>query len=190
MLVGIVVGGRGAAFCRQPMGRRSRFNHCMPGRLGVGRLACGLFIVGSLSCSSFIGSWLHSPRRCSQMWLSLSSRFVLRVAAACLSAAVDVSRLGRARCVVLVRRRLFASSWLVWVAWWPVWARPAMFCRSGRPYVACFPSGMLFAVCPDFGTSARVVVVLLALLWMVRHRLRRPMAGLSCRRMCRAVAVV
>ena len=44
--MGMVAGGRGASCCRQPMGRRSRFNPCMPGRLGVGPLACGLFIVG------------------------------------------------------------------------------------------------------------------------------------------------
>ena len=106
LLVGMAVGGRGAACCRQPMGHCSRFNPCMPGRLGGGRLACGLFIVGSLSCSSLIGSWLCSPHRCSWTWLSLSSRFVLRVAAACLSGAVDVSRLGRARCVVLIRQRV------------------------------------------------------------------------------------
>ena len=110
VVVGMVVGGRGAAYCPQPMGRRSRFDPCMPGRLGVGWLACGLFIVGSLSCSSLIGSRLCSPRRCSWTWFSLSSWFVVRLPAACLSGAVDVSRPGRAQCVVLVRRRLFASS--------------------------------------------------------------------------------
>ena len=148
VLVGMAIGGRGAACCRQPMGRRSRFDPCMPGRFGVGRLACGLFIVGSLSCSSLIGSRLSSPRRCSRMWFSLSSWFVLRVAAACLSGAVDVSRSGRARYVVLGRRRLFASGQPVWVAWWPVWAGPVVFGRCSCPYVACFPSRCCLAVCP------------------------------------------
>ena len=59
--VGTVPGGRGAACCRQPMRRRSRFDPCMPCRLGVGWLACGLFIVGSFFCSSFIGTRLCQP---------------------------------------------------------------------------------------------------------------------------------
>ena len=181
VLVGMAVGGRGAACCRQPMGSRSRFDPCMPGRLGVRWLACGLFIVGSLSCSSLIGSRLCRPRRCSRKWFSLSSRFVLRVAAACLSGAVDVSRPGRAWCVVLVRLRLFAGGQPVWVAWWPVCARPAVFGRCSCPYVACFPSGMLFRGVSGFRMSARVVVVLLALPWLVRHHRRRPTAVLSCR---------
>ena len=41
----MVVGGRGAPWCRQPDGRRSRFHPCTPGWCGVGRLACGLFAV-------------------------------------------------------------------------------------------------------------------------------------------------
>ena len=41
----MVVGGRGAPWCRQPDGRRSRFDPCTPGWFGVGRLACGLFTV-------------------------------------------------------------------------------------------------------------------------------------------------
>ena len=39
------VGGRGAPRCRQPDGRRSRFDPCTPGWFGVGPLACGLFTV-------------------------------------------------------------------------------------------------------------------------------------------------
>ena len=144
VLVGMKVSRRGAACCRQPMGRRSRFDPCMPGRLGVSWLVCGLFIVGSLSCSSLIGSRLCSPRRCFQTWFLLSSRFVLRVAAPCLSGAVDMSRPGRARCLVLVRRRWFASGQPVWVAWWPVCAWSAVFGRCSCPYVACVPSGTLF----------------------------------------------
>ena len=45
VLVGMVVGGRGAPRCRQPVGRRSCLNPCLPGWFGVGRLACGLFTV-------------------------------------------------------------------------------------------------------------------------------------------------
>ena len=166
------------------------FRPLQSGQLGVGRLACGLFIVGSLSCNSLVGSRLCSPRRCSRTWFLLSSWFVLRVAAAGLSGAVDVLRPGRTRCVVLVRRCWVASGRPVWVVCCPVWARPAVFGCCSCPYVACFPSGMLFRGVPGFGTSSRVVVVLLALLWLVRHRLRRPIASLSCRWMCWAVAVV
>ena len=46
--VGIVVGGPGSPLCRQPVGRRSRFDPCMPSWFHVGRLACGLFMVASL----------------------------------------------------------------------------------------------------------------------------------------------
>ena len=48
VFVGMVDGGRGAACFRQPMERCSRFDPWMPGRLGVGRSACGLFMVASL----------------------------------------------------------------------------------------------------------------------------------------------
>ena len=41
----MVVGGRGPPRCRQPDGRRSRFDPCTPGWFGVCRLACGLFTV-------------------------------------------------------------------------------------------------------------------------------------------------
>ena len=46
--VGMVVGGRGAPWCCQPVGRRSCFDPCMPSWFGVGRLACGLSMVVSL----------------------------------------------------------------------------------------------------------------------------------------------
>ena len=51
--MGMVVGGRGAPCCRQPVGRRSRFDPCMPGGFDVGRLACGLFMVASLLLQRF-----------------------------------------------------------------------------------------------------------------------------------------
>ena len=76
------------------------------------------------------------------------------------------------------------------VVWWPVWAWRAVFGRCSCPYVTFFPSGVLFRGVLGFGTSARVVVVLLPVRWLVRHRLRRPMAGLSCRWMRLAVAAV
>ena len=130
-----------------------------------------------LFCSSLIGSRLCSPGRCSRTLFSLSSRFSLRVAAAGLSGAVDVLRPGRARCVVLVRRRWFASGWPVWVMWWPVLAWLAVCGRCSCFYVTCLPSGMLLCGVPGFGTSVRVVVLLLAVLWLVRHRLCRPTAA-------------
>ena len=101
VLVGMVVGGRGASWCRQPMGCRSRFDPCMPGWLGSGRLACGLFIVGSFSLQQFgwyrvaiavlwsaCSSWDESrcsPRRRSRMSSLLSSPSVLRFVVAGLS---------------------------------------------------------------------------------------------------------
>ena len=51
--VGKVVDGRYASWCCQPMGRRSRFNPCMPGWFGVGRLACSLLIVASFLLQEF-----------------------------------------------------------------------------------------------------------------------------------------
>ena len=41
----MVASGRGASRRRQPDGRRSRFDRCMHGWFGVGRLVCGLFTV-------------------------------------------------------------------------------------------------------------------------------------------------
>ena len=46
--VSMVVGGPGAPWCRPPVGRPSRLDPCMPSQFGVGRLACGLFMVASL----------------------------------------------------------------------------------------------------------------------------------------------
>ena len=121
MFVGMVAGGGGASWCRQPMGRWSCFDPCMPGWFGVGRLACGLFIVGlfflqqfgwypvvSATLWSACASWGRlrcSPRRCSRMLSLLSSPLVLRFVVAGLSDVAVVLRPGRARCVVLVRRR-------------------------------------------------------------------------------------
>ena len=47
MFVGMVVGGRGSPRCGQPVGRRSSIGPCMSGQFGVGRRACGLFMVTS-----------------------------------------------------------------------------------------------------------------------------------------------
>ena len=41
----MVAGGRGPSRRRQPDGRRSRFDPCMLGWFGLGRLVCGLFTV-------------------------------------------------------------------------------------------------------------------------------------------------
>ena len=45
LLADMVVSGLGAPRCRQPDGRRSRFDPCTPGWFGVGWLGCGLFTV-------------------------------------------------------------------------------------------------------------------------------------------------
>ena len=81
--VGMVVGRRGTSWYREPMGRCSCFHPCIPGWSGVGRLACGLFNVGSFflqqfgwypvmsaalwsACLSW-GSLRCSPRRCDRV---------------------------------------------------------------------------------------------------------------------------
>ena len=112
--VGMVVGGRGAPWCRQPMGRLSRFDPCMPGWFDVGRFACGLFIVGSFSLQQWlvhgcvnrliVGLFVVGSFGLQRMFSFLSSRLVLRFVGAGLSdLAVIVLRPGRARRVVLVR---------------------------------------------------------------------------------------
>ena len=116
--VGLVAGGRGTACCRQHIGRRSRFDPCMLGWLGVGWLACSLFIVGSFFCSSSVCTRLCQPPysrpvRCgvdcaaarpgvARGCLCCLLGFVLRFAVAGPSCVVDVLRPGRAQCVVLV----------------------------------------------------------------------------------------
>ena len=108
-----------------------------------------------------------------------------------LSDVVDVLRPGRARCVVLVRRcrgrQWSARPGLCGGLYGP--GRPCLVAVA-VPYVICFPSGVFFCSLPGFGTYSRVVVVLLSVLWLVRRRLRRPMVGLSCRRMRWAVVAV
>ena len=86
----MVVRGRGAPRCRQPVGRRSRLDPCTPGWFGVGRLAAGLFTVKwrlQLRCGRcavvLVASWLawfaRVPSRCCR-W---SYRRVLFVQLAC-----------------------------------------------------------------------------------------------------------
>ena len=148
--VGMVAGGRGASWCRQPMGHRSRLDPCMPGRFGVRRLACGLFIIGLFFLQQFgrhpvvsavfwsaCASWGRlrcSPRRCRRKWSLLLSPLVLRFVVAGLSNVAAVLRPWCARRVVLVCR----SRGCQWSA------RPGLFCGPygpGRP--------RLFAVgCP------------------------------------------
>ena len=119
--VGTVAGGCVASWCRQPMGRRSCFHPCMPGWFRVGRLACGLFIVGSFflqqlgwylavsaalwsACASR-GRLRCSPRQCSWVLSWLSSRLVRRCVVSGLSDVAVVVPPGRARRVVFVRHR-------------------------------------------------------------------------------------
>ena len=119
--VGTVAGGRGASWCRQPMERRSLFDPCMPGWFGVGRLACGLFIVGSFFLQQFgwypavaaalwsagapWGRFPCSPRRCSRALSWLSSRLVQRFVVSGPPGVAVLVHPGRTRRVVLVRRR-------------------------------------------------------------------------------------
>ena len=118
--VGMVAGRRGASWCREPMKRRSRFNVCMPGWFGVGRLACGLFIIGSFLLQQFgwypavsaalwsafasRGRMRCSPCRCSAVLSWLSSRLVRRFVVSGLWDVAVVVLPGLARRVVLVHR--------------------------------------------------------------------------------------
>ena len=82
----MVASGRGASWRRQPDERHSRFDQCMLGSFGVGRLACGLFTVMwrlQLRCGRcavvLAASWsawsaLVSLRRC--RWLYRRMLFV------------------------------------------------------------------------------------------------------------------
>ena len=104
--VAMVVGGRGAAWCRPPAERRSGFDPCMPGYFGVDLYSCGLFAVGSPFLQRFrwcmvVLAALRSAflplglSRCSRRWRSrmlslLSSRLFLGFVAAGLSDAVFI----------------------------------------------------------------------------------------------------
>ena len=67
--VGMVVRGIGPPWCRLPVGCRSGFDPCMPGCFGVGRLACGLFMVASLLLLRF--GWCMAVL--AARWLACSS---------------------------------------------------------------------------------------------------------------------
>ena len=157
VFVGMVVGGHGASFCRQPMGHRSRLDPCMPSPFGVGRLACGLFIVRSFFLQQFGwytvvlaalwaagASWGRlccSPRQRSQMLSLLCSRLVLRFVVAGLSnVAVIVLRPGCAWRVVMVRRcrgrQWLACPGLCGGPYWPGWLR---LVAVGRPLSHLLP---------------------------------------------------
>ena len=75
--VGMVVSGPGAPRCRHPVGLLSRFDPCMPGWFGVGRLACGLFTVmwrlqppcgwcAVVAAASWSAAFVWVPSRCCQ----------------------------------------------------------------------------------------------------------------------------
>ena len=211
--VGMVVGRRGAPWCRQPTGRCSRLDFCTPGWSGSGRLACGLFIFGSFSlqlfgwymvvlatlrsvCSSW-GLWRCSPRRCSRMLSLLSSRLVLRLVAAGLSdVAVIVLQPGRARRVVLVRGRR-SCQWLACLGLcggpYGPWRAAFGHCRPSPTLLAsrrvCFVLARPFLARP----CVRLLCCCLHYAWLVLlvgRRLRRLMVGLSCCWMCWAVVAV
>ena len=98
----MVAGGRGASRRWHPNGRRSRFNPCMPGWFGVGRLACGLYTV----------KW-RLQLRCGRCKVVLAASWSAR------SAWVSLRRCRRSYCRMLfVRptrpcRRWPVASWLV-----------------------------------------------------------------------------
>ena len=110
----MVVGGRGAPRCRQPDGRRSRFDPCTPGWFGVGGLACGLFTV----------KWRLQLRcgRCAVVlaasWLATSAWISSRCCRWCYRRMLFVqpARLCRrwlvASWLVQVRRRAVCQHWL------------------------------------------------------------------------------
>ena len=108
-----------------------------------------------------------------------------------LSGVVDVLRPGRARCVVLVRR-CRGRQWSARPGFCGGPYGPGLPClvAVAVPYVIRFPSGVFLRGLLGFGTSVRVVVVLLPVLVLVSRHLRRPMVGLSCRRMRWAVVAV
>ena len=151
--VGMVASRHGASCCCQPMGRRSRFDPCMPDQFGVGWLACGLFTVESFFLQQFgrypvvsaalwsaCASWGQlscSPRRCSRMSSFLSSRFVLGFAVAGLSDVVVVLRPGRAPRVVLVRRCRGRQ-------WSARRGRCGGVYRPGRPHLVAVGCPLLF----------------------------------------------
>ena len=161
--VDMIVGRRGAQWCRQPMERCSRFDPCMPGWFGVGRLAWGLFIVGSLSlhqCGWYMvvlaalrsacSLWAlsrRSPRRRSLMLSLLSSQLVLRfVAAGASDVAVIVLRPGRARRIVLGRRRP-SHGWpaCLGLCGGPYGPGRPRLVVVGRPLRCLFPVGYVFS---------------------------------------------
>ena len=127
--VGMVVGGRGAPWCRQPVQRRSCFNPCMPGGFGVGRLACGLFLVASLLLQRF--GWCMVVL--AALWSACSS---LGLFCCC------------RRCCVLGSVASFVRR--------P--AQPVMVSRSGLGLVVAGMSNVEFVVLRP-GCSQRVVLV-------------------------------
>ena len=208
----MVFGGRGASWCGQPMGGRSLFYPCMPGWMGVGRPVCRLYIVGSFFLQQFgwytvvlpalwsaCASWGRlrcSPRQSSRMLSLLSFRLVLRFAVASMSdVAVIALRPGRARRVVLVRRRR-GHQWSACLGlcggpYGPGRPRLVAVGRSlrhsvpvrgvvvvARPVMAC-PRMRLLRCCQNY----------VSLVLFVGSCLRCLMVGLSCRWMCRLFRV-
>ena len=184
--LGMVVDGRRASWCRQPKGRRLPLGPCMPGWFGVGRLACGLFIVGSFSLQPFgwymvvlavlwsaCSSW--GPSRCglrqrSRMLSFLSFELVLRFAVTGLSnVPVIVARPGCVRRVVLVcRRRSRQWSACPGLCGGPYGLGWPRLIAVGRPLRRLFPVGCVLPRLLCCGVSAREVVALLPALRLAR----------------------
>ena len=175
--VGMVADKHGTSLCRQPTLCRSRFDPCMAGWFGVGRLACGLFIVWSFflqqfgwypagsatlwSACAFRGRLRRTPRHCGRVLSWLSSRLLWRFVESGLSDVAVMVRPGQARRVVLVRRRRYRQ----WLArpglcaglFGPV--RPRLV-AVGCPLRYLFPVGVFCRGSPGCGVSACEVVVL------------------------------
>ena len=206
--VGRVADGRVASWCRQPMGRCSRFHPCMSGLFGVGRLACGLLTVGLFFLQQFVwypavsaalwsagasrGRLRCSPRRCSRVFVLVV--FPVSSEVCCVRPAQCGGRGATGACPT----RCVGSSLSLppvvgsfGAVGWPVWAWPAAFgrCRlsltSFGSRQACVVVVRPAAVCPR-----------VRLLHCCQHcvglgrRLCRLKAGLSwCRMRWAALAV-
>ena len=194
LFVGMVVGGRGAPWCRQPVGRRSRFDPCTPGWFGVGRLACGLFMVKwrlQLRCglravvlaASWSAWFAWVPSRCCR-W---SYRRMLCVAGTSVSVVVScvlvcpsvvlcslLTLVGRVRngsvavfcCVRGYGRRQVWRTTVSPTRWTPFALRPVH-----AWLVWCWPA----CVWSVYGQVAAAAAV-----WLVRGCLGRLMVGLVC----------
>ena len=155
----MVVGVRGSPRCRQPVGRRSPTDPCMSGHIGVGRRACGLFMVTS----------------CPLQWFCWCAVVLVASWSVC-SALVPWRCSGRLRSrICCVQVFCLLRCWLVPVAWGrhgtfllcavsPPWGRKVMI--SGLTAVKNFSNSVPFSL-PRPGSVACTThhLVLRGALW-------------------------